>query len=94
MRFILPTTACLAALGIGFSAVRVQSASAHDDHSRATVSDPTSLEHANHTRSDIASMPGFQQAAGIPASDSTAPDRRRRPRGYWIDHTSDGQRDD
>ena len=95
MRFIIPTTACIAALGIGFTAGRVQSASAHDDRvtaairpqsASATTSDPLSQEHANHTIAGAVSMPGFQQAAGIPASAATAPERiAKSPRhAEWV----------
>jgi carboxymethylenebutenolidase len=84
MRFIIPTTAVVAALGIGFSVGRVQRASAHEEPSAANAAtDP----HAGHLmEAGATSMPGFVQSANIPASGTTAPDRiAKSPRhAEWV----------
>ncbi|MEP6780953.1 MAG: dienelactone hydrolase family protein [Gemmatimonadaceae bacterium] len=81
MRLIVPTTAVVAALGIGFSAGRMnlKPASSAD----VTAHDP----HANHVM-EIGgpAMPGFVQSSTIPASGTTAPDRiAKSPRhAEWV----------
>jgi len=76
MRLILATTAGAAALGAAFAAGRVT-------HASAAAAD----EHAGHNTSvATAPMPGFQQAAAIPASAATAAERiAKSPRhAEWV----------
>ena len=91
MRYIVATTALLAAATIGFSAGRVQRADASEN--QASQGDPMSAmsiapdPHAGHVMdSPGASMPGFEQPSNIPASGSTAPDRiAKSPRhAEWV----------
>ena len=72
MKLALAATALAGTLGIGFAAGRVQSAPVD--------------EHSNHVMTDGAPMAGFQQAANIPASASTAADRvSKSPRhAEWV----------
>ncbi|MEP6763006.1 MAG: dienelactone hydrolase family protein [Gemmatimonadaceae bacterium] len=89
MRLIVPTTAIVAALGIGYSAGRTNLAPASSSHSTRT-DQPTAVAadpHAGHVMEiGGAAMPGFVQSATIPASGTTAPDRiAKSPRhAEWV----------
>lgn len=91
MRYIIPTTAVIAALGIGYSAGRANVASAYDDHSAKTdqlnASAISNDQHAEHFMPGSGpSFAGFIQSPTIPASASTAAERiAKSPRhAEWV----------